>query len=124
MKCDCYHVEKEARYLTDFEQGLRFAMTGKRIKKELVEVAHCWGTKECDECSCGGDRSKCDFYPEVRKEANQILKIKNAIHAIKNCEIEFENCASDKENVNKYLELLQILIDAAEKYVQEKENKE
>lgn len=29
----------------------------------------CFGTKEMDACSCGGDRSKCDFYPEVRNEA-------------------------------------------------------
>lgn len=28
----------------------------------------CMGTKECDPCSCGGDMSKCDFYPEKRIE--------------------------------------------------------
>lgn len=26
----------------------------------------CWGTKERDQCSCGGYTSKCDFYPEKR----------------------------------------------------------
>lgn len=26
----------------------------------------CNGTKERDECSCGGDESKCDFYPNKR----------------------------------------------------------
>jgi hypothetical protein len=30
----------------------------------------CYGTKEIDVCSCGGDKSKCNFYPEVRKKAN------------------------------------------------------
>lgn len=27
----------------------------------------CWGTKEKDPCSCGGDRTLCDYYPESRK---------------------------------------------------------
>ena len=29
----------------------------------------CLGTKEVDRCNCGGDESKCDFYPEKRKGA-------------------------------------------------------
>lgn len=24
--------------------------------------AYCWGTREKDHCSCGGDKSKCTFY--------------------------------------------------------------
>ena len=28
----------------------------------------CNGTKEREECSCDGDESKCNFYPEKRKE--------------------------------------------------------
>lgn len=28
----------------------------------------CNGTKEREKCSCDGDKSKCDFYPEKRKE--------------------------------------------------------
>ena len=40
-KCHCYHVE-----------------WGK---------ARCWGTKEKDECDCGGDRRKCTHYPENRE---------------------------------------------------------
>lgn len=27
-------------------------------------VYKCWGTRECKTCKCGGDTSKCDFYPE------------------------------------------------------------
>lgn len=69
-KCSSYHLTEETRYLTEFEQGVRFAKTGKRITKEKVKVAHCWGTKECDVCSCEGDRRKCDFYPENRKSEN------------------------------------------------------
>jgi hypothetical protein len=29
----------------------------------------CNGTKELDVCRCGGDCTKCDFYPEVREKA-------------------------------------------------------
>lgn len=27
----------------------------------------CYGTKEREECSCGGDKRKCNFYPEYRE---------------------------------------------------------
>ena len=33
----------------------------------------CLGTKEVDRCNCGGDESKCDFYPEKRKVAEKKL---------------------------------------------------
>lgn len=36
----------------------------------------CNGTRELEECSCGGDPSKCDFYPEKRVVANK-SKIKS-----------------------------------------------
>ena len=39
----------------------------------IAEIQRCSGTKEVDLCNCGGDRSKCDFYPEKRgrdKSAN------------------------------------------------------
>jgi hypothetical protein len=29
----------------------------------------CLGTKECEECTCCGDESKCNFYPERREKA-------------------------------------------------------
>lgn len=32
------------------------------------DKAVCYGTKEREECSCDGDVSKCNFYPEKRKE--------------------------------------------------------
>lgn len=43
--CSCHHVEY-----------------GKQV---------CWGTKEMEECSCGGDESKCNFYPDKRVKANE-----------------------------------------------------
>ena len=35
--------------------------------------SRCLGTKEVEPCSCGGDESKCDFYPEKRKVAQKTL---------------------------------------------------
>ena len=31
----------------------------------------CLGAKELERCYCGGDKSKCDFYPEKRKAAEK-----------------------------------------------------
>ena len=47
MKCDSYHIRESSN--------------------KFVPV--CWGTKEMEECHCFGDRLKCTFYPEVRKNA-------------------------------------------------------
>ena len=33
--------------------------------------SRCLGTKEVETCSCGGDESNCDFYPEKRKAAEK-----------------------------------------------------
>ena len=35
--------------------------------------SRCLGTKEIDRCGCGGDESKCDFYPEKRKAAEKSM---------------------------------------------------
>ena len=60
-KCKSYHIQPTLRYTYH-------PFTGQPIAHD-VEVGVCWGTKETDECSCGGDRTKCDFYPEVREKA-------------------------------------------------------
>ena len=61
-KCDCYRegIKAEPRY----SQYTRAYVGAVDVKYE-----YCTGTKELDECSCGGDRTKCDFYPEIREEA-------------------------------------------------------
>lgn len=62
-KCDCYHERTERHYFTDFERGY-YATLGK--KRDYVDRTYgvCYGTRECDRCTCDGDESKCDFYPE------------------------------------------------------------
>lgn len=63
-KCDCYceNTKAEARYSP---------YTGDYIGNINVKYGCCRGTKEQDECSCGGDRTKCDFYPEIREKADR-----------------------------------------------------
>lgn len=47
----------------------RFEADDKRCKSYHVECGkpRCWGTKEKDECDCGGDRRKCTHYPDNRE---------------------------------------------------------
>ena len=49
MACKCYHADKNF----------------------LGEIGVCWGTKECESCSCGGDAAKCDFYDYVRERVKK-----------------------------------------------------
>lgn len=56
-KCDCYCKSERFEYNPIIMKGV------------INPYSYCNGTKERDECSCGGDRTKCDFYPEVREKA-------------------------------------------------------
>lgn len=47
--------------------------------KTTYKRAVCFGTKELDECSCGGDRAKCDFYQYVRDEANHVADYRKSV---------------------------------------------
>ena len=62
-KCDCYYAHQGRRYTYH-------PITGQRIVQD-IEKGICNGTKERDECSCRGDKTKCDFYPEVREKAKR-----------------------------------------------------
>lgn len=65
-KCDCYNERIERHYFSDFERGLN-ASRGIYDEYEKKVISYCAGTKELDPCSCDGDKNKCDFYEEVRK---------------------------------------------------------
>ena len=54
-RCNCYNVRIDRIYGNEMKYGV------------------CLGTKEIDRCNCGGDESKCDFYPEKRKAAEKGL---------------------------------------------------
>ena len=58
MKCDCYH-EKQMKV---WDPRKYHGGEGYEI------IGFCYGTKECERCSCKGNKLNCDFYPEVREE--------------------------------------------------------
>ena len=63
-KCDCYRTKKVRRYLTEYEKGFYASLYGRAPADYIVEnQSYCVGTKECEFCTCGGDKRKCDFYP-------------------------------------------------------------
>lgn len=68
-KCGCYKIRAERRYFSDYDKGYAAAQGRQLPDCEDTYVGICLGTKEVDRCSCGGDRSKCDFYENVRQEA-------------------------------------------------------
>lgn len=60
-KCSCYEERKRCVY--DYPS----------YPPTFKTYGICLGTRECEECLCGGDESKCDFYPEKRKEAKKSM---------------------------------------------------
>lgn len=76
-KCKCYHTQPKTRYTYN-------QFTGRPIPHD-IEVGVCWGTKETDECSCGGDETKCDFYPEVREKAKNKKREDSLVITYDNC---------------------------------------
>lgn len=69
-KCDCYRARRQLHYT---KMGIPY----------YENVGICFGTKECELCSCGGDRVKCDFYNDVREEAKKNITIQDAINHFK-----------------------------------------
>lgn len=89
--------------------------------EETIET-RCLGTKEMDLCSCNGDESKCNFYPEVRKRAKEMelnpsisSRLDTVITDIKGLDL---NGFSNEETKRKHIisELIKI------KKILEKEN--
>ena len=67
-KCKCYHSATKILFWAPDEAPI------------TANTGSCWGTKERDECSCDGDRAKCDFYPEIREKAKKNVYIQDAIN--------------------------------------------
>lgn len=59
-KCKCYHQQEAFRNIYN-------PLTGGTMRQKTT-VGVCWGTREKEECTCGGDKSKCDFYPYPKEE--------------------------------------------------------
>lgn len=67
IKCDSYHTKDVTQYTYD-------RYTGRCDGSYTKTVGVCWGTRECDECSCNGNELYCTHYPEIRKEAKKKLE--------------------------------------------------
>lgn len=113
--CKCYHAEKNF----------------------LGKIGVCWGTKECEACSCGGDEAKCDFYDYVRdrstakKGGENSMLMSEKVNQIRNDFKKFcarhnscDNCrfAKDKETDCFYLYLMDEL-EGEEKWQAKRERK-
>lgn len=60
-KCDCYRVRTVRQRLTEYEKGFYAALhNGIPIDYRDKEQSYCIGTRECETCTCGGDKKKCD----------------------------------------------------------------
>lgn len=79
-KCSSYHTQNKRKWIYD-------VYSGNCMGWEDIIVGICWGTKECEECYCEGDRSKCDFYDYIKEDAKKEkleFKIQEAINFLKN----------------------------------------
>lgn len=65
--CHCYHEIKNKRHLSDFERGVIFGKTGKRVDYVDEVIGVCWGVKDTEQCKCKGIEKNCDFYKEKRE---------------------------------------------------------
>lgn len=113
-KCDCYDVSEE---IVDW-------CADGSPKTDLV--SRCFGTKERDECSCGGDRSKCDFYPEVRekaqKEVQMSLLVDGNTVAISKFDCEPYKVIIKTNNLKFYHTDLEMTIDVSDDILSKIEN--
>lgn len=105
-KCNCYH---------EYPNNYRSA---------YGDVGVCYGTKECDPCSCGGDESKCDFYPEKRKKKCQFyLEPENACMDRKNPKQTFCDCEGDISKCESHSDWTAKLHDPGEIILSKEEEK-
>ena len=73
--CNCYHKKPKTTYL---DPATVKYITGKYPENNGAvesEIGVCWGTREQDECKCGGDKDKCDFYDYVRSKSDSDDKV-------------------------------------------------
>lgn len=53
FKCDSHHTEQRVI-------SVDFGVLGTAPRTKTIQT--CWGTKEREECTCDGDKRKCNFY--------------------------------------------------------------
>lgn len=53
FKCNSHHTEQRV-------VSVDFGVLGTVPRTKTIQT--CWGTKEREECTCNGDKRKCNFY--------------------------------------------------------------
>lgn len=85
-KCSSYRTRTIKRHLSEYDKGFYAALhDGAYVEYVEEEQSYCIGTKECETCTCDGDRSKCNFYPQNKFNENkekEIQEIANKIQDI------------------------------------------
>lgn len=60
-KCPHYRVRTVKHYLSEYEKGYYAALHGGiHIEYTDEEEPYCLGTKNCEVCHCGGNKTKCE----------------------------------------------------------------
>lgn len=73
--------------------------------KSIYEKTVCYGTKDREECKCGGDKSKCNFYSDKRKsEVKDLSHAESLLLNFFNGEIYF--IFENEDEVNSFLEYI------------------
>ena len=95
-KCKCYHTQMRYHFDTNVEEP----------------VGYCYGTKECEECSCGGDKLKCNFYDYVRKQAREEFdkEIQEALEKFKSAPV---TLMPVEDSYLSRQEILDLVVDGA-----------
>ena len=113
--CKSYHLYDKWTYTYDRYTG--------QPEKHSTPVGVCWGTKEQDECLCGGNRCNCDFYPEVRESSGKDTKLtiedikqklESAIEHIRN--IDTSGYISDENHKAEAITILMNILKEIDKH--------
>lgn len=67
-ECASYRTRKIRRQLSDYERGVYYGKYGEQRTYIEEEEGYCIGTREWEACTCGGDKSKCNFYKDIEND--------------------------------------------------------
>ena len=82
-KCRYYHIATVCAY--------RMGEDGKPIPHKF-ETGRCAIAPIDPRCECDGDEARCDFYPEIRKEAGREISCATCKHWEHDEECRLRNC--------------------------------
>lgn len=101
--CKCWELQPKATYVGEYH-GCKI-YRNKQI---------CNGTREREECSCDGDESKCNFYPEKRKESKSMNTAEMFVQSQKDGK--FYKCKSNYMVYQKDRGLINIINNNFDRY--------